>query len=170
MGGLVEGQGDRGAAGIDEQSITAFEADLKGNLYTSWNRMSSGSYFPPPVRAVPIPKRDGSGERILGVPTVADRIAQTVVAGYLQREVEPLSTQTATGTGRDAARWMRSGRAERAADATTGSSISMSGRFSTASRMTCCCGRWRGTATLPGCCCMCGGGWSHRCNTRTAPW
>ena len=81
---------NRGAAGIDEQSVTAFEADLKGNLYTLWNRMSSGSYFPPPVRAVPIPKRDGSGERILGVPTVADRIAQTVVAGYLQREVEPL--------------------------------------------------------------------------------
>ena len=79
-----------GAAGIDEQSIAAFEADLKDNLYKLWNRMSSGSYFPPPVRAVPIPKRDGSGERILGVPTVADRIAQTVVADYLGRRVEPM--------------------------------------------------------------------------------
>src|SRR5512132_1854218 len=79
-----------GAAGIDEQSIAAFEADLKDNLYKLWNRMSSGSYFPPPVRAVPIPKRDGAGERILGVPTVADRIAQTVVADYLGRRVEPM--------------------------------------------------------------------------------
>jgi RNA-directed DNA polymerase len=81
---------NRGAAGVDEQSITAFEADLKGNLYKLWNRMSSGTYFPPPVRAVPIPKRDGSGERILGVPTVADRIAQTVVADRLQAGVEPV--------------------------------------------------------------------------------
>jgi RNA-directed DNA polymerase len=81
---------NKGAAGVDEQSLAAFEADLKGNLYKLWNRMSSGSYFPPPVRAVPIPKRDGSGERILGVPTVADRIAQTVVAGYLGARVEPL--------------------------------------------------------------------------------
>jgi hypothetical protein len=62
---------NRGAAGVDEQSITVFEADLKDNLYKLWNRMSSGTYFPPPVRAVPIPKRDGSGERILGVPTEA---------------------------------------------------------------------------------------------------
>jgi len=74
---------NRGAAGVDEQSLAAFEVDLRANLYKLWNRMSSGSYFPPPVRAVPIPKRDGSGERILGVPTVADRIAQTVVADYL---------------------------------------------------------------------------------------
>src|SRR5215471_8000785 len=78
---------NRGAAGIDEQSIAAFEADLTGNLYKLWNRMSSGSYFPPPVRAVPIPKRDGSGERVLGVPCVADRIAQTVAADYLSRRV-----------------------------------------------------------------------------------
>jgi RNA-directed DNA polymerase len=81
---------NQGAAGIDEQSIAAFEADLKDHLYKLWNRMSSGSYFPPPVRAVPIPKRDRSGERILGVPTVADRIAQTVVADYLGRRVEPI--------------------------------------------------------------------------------
>jgi hypothetical protein len=69
---------NRGAAGVDEQTIEQFEADLSGNLYKIWNRMSSGTYFPPPVRAVAIPKKSG-GERILGVPTVADRVAQTVV-------------------------------------------------------------------------------------------
>ena len=67
-----------GSAGVDRQSIEAFEQDLKGNLYKIWNRMSSGSYFPPPVKAVAIPKKNG-GVRILGVPTVADRVAQMVV-------------------------------------------------------------------------------------------
>ena len=62
-----------GAAGVDGQTIEQFDADLKGNLYKLWNRMSSGSYFPPPVRAVSIPKKSG-GERVLGVPTVADRV------------------------------------------------------------------------------------------------
>jgi RNA-directed DNA polymerase len=80
---------NKGAAGVDEQSLTEFEADLKGNLYRLWNRLSSGSYFPPPVRAVEIPKRDGS-PRTLGVPTVADRVAQTVVRGYLEPGVEPV--------------------------------------------------------------------------------
>ena len=80
---------NKGAAGVDEQSLAEFERDLKGNLYRLWNRLSSGSYFPPPVRAVEIPKRDG-GSRVLGVPTVADRIAQTVVAGYLEPGVEPI--------------------------------------------------------------------------------
>jgi RNA-directed DNA polymerase len=80
---------NRGAAGVDEESIQAFEANLKGNLYAIWNRMSSGSYMPPPVRAVEIPKRDGRGSRMLGVPTVADRVAQTVVRLYLEPEVEP---------------------------------------------------------------------------------
>jgi len=79
---------NRGAAGVDEQSIEEFESDLSGNLYKLWNRLSSGSYFPPPVRAVEIPKRDGS-PRMLGVPTVADRVAQTVVCGYLEPGVEP---------------------------------------------------------------------------------
>lgn len=78
---------NRGAAGVDEQSITEFERDLKGNLYKLWNRLSSGSYFPPPVRAVEIPKR-GGGSRVLGVPTVSDRIAQTVVRLYLEPMVE----------------------------------------------------------------------------------
>ena len=80
---------NRGAAGVDEVSIAEFEADLKGNLYKLWNRMSSGTYFPPPVRAVEIPKK-GSGTRTLGVPTVADRVAQTVVRMYLEPEVEPI--------------------------------------------------------------------------------
>jgi RNA-directed DNA polymerase len=80
---------NQGAAGVDEQSITEFEQDLKGNLYRIWNRMSSGSYFPPPVRAVEIPKAAG-GLRVLGVPTVSDRVAQTVVRLYLEPEVEPL--------------------------------------------------------------------------------
>ena len=79
---------NRGAAGVDEQSIAEFERDLSGNLYKLWNRLSSGSYFPPPVRAVEIPKRDGS-LRVLGVPTVADRVAQTVACGYLEPGVEP---------------------------------------------------------------------------------
>src|SRR5206468_987803 len=68
-----------GAAGVDGQTIEQFEADLKSNLYKIWNRMSSGSYFPPPVRAVSIPKKTG-GQRILGVPSVADRVAQTMVS------------------------------------------------------------------------------------------
>ncbi|MCA1708039.1 MAG: group II intron reverse transcriptase/maturase, partial [Actinobacteria bacterium] len=80
---------NKGAAGVDEQSIEEFERDLKGNLFKLWNRLSSGSYFPPPVRAVEIPKRDG-GVRVLGVPTVADRIAQTVVRLYLEPEVEAM--------------------------------------------------------------------------------
>lgn len=80
---------NKGAAGVDEQSIAEFERNLEGNLYKLWNRLSSGSYFPPPVRAVEIPKRDG-GSRVLGVPTVADRIAQTVVRLYLEPKVEPI--------------------------------------------------------------------------------
>ena len=64
-----------GTAGVDQESIKDFERNLKDNLYKLWNRMSSGCYLPPPVKAVPIPKKSG-GERILGVPTVSDRIAQ----------------------------------------------------------------------------------------------
>lgn len=68
---------NRGSAGVDAQSIQDFEVDLKDNLYKLWNRMVSGSYFPPPVRRVEIPKKDG-GLRPLGIPTVSDRIAQMV--------------------------------------------------------------------------------------------
>lgn len=79
---------NKGAPGVDGVSLEAFEADLQDNLYRIWNRMSSGSYFPPPVRAVEIPKDHGRGIRVLGVPTVADRVAQTVVAGALEKEAE----------------------------------------------------------------------------------
>ena len=78
---------NKGAPGVDGCSIEEFEKDLKNNLYKIWNRMSSGSYFPPPVRAVEIPKPHGGGTRILGVPTVADRVAQTVVAARLEARV-----------------------------------------------------------------------------------
>ncbi len=78
-----------GAPGVDGQSIDEFAQDLQNNLYRIWNRMSSGSYFPPPVRAVEIPKADG-GTRMLGVPTVADRVAQTVVALALQPRTEAI--------------------------------------------------------------------------------
>ena len=74
--------------GVDEISIDRFEEQLKDNLYKLWNRMSSGSYMPPPVRAVTIPKANG-GERTLGIPTVADRIAQMVVTKQLEPRVEP---------------------------------------------------------------------------------
>ena len=79
---------NKGAAGIDDESLEAFEANLKNNLYKIWNRMSSGSYFPPPVKAVEIPKKSG-GKRTLGVPTVADRVAQMVAKIYFEPTVEP---------------------------------------------------------------------------------
>jgi len=78
-----------GAAGVDREAIEKFEADLRNNLYKLWNRMCSGSYFPPPVRAVPIPKKSG-GVRILGVPTVADRVAQTAAKLLLEPQLEML--------------------------------------------------------------------------------
>jgi RNA-directed DNA polymerase len=79
---------NKGAPGVDGQGLDQFEADLRNNLYKVWNRMSSGSYFPPPVRAVQIPKPHGSGVRVLGVPTIADRVAQTVVAMYLEQRAD----------------------------------------------------------------------------------
>jgi RNA-directed DNA polymerase len=87
---------NKGGAGVDEQSIAEFEVALKDNLYKLWNRLSSGTYFPPPVRAVEISKRDGSS-RTLGVPTVADRIAQTVVRAYLEPDVEPVFHEDSYG-------------------------------------------------------------------------
>ena len=81
---------NRGAAGVDGQSLAAFEKDLKNNLYKIWNRMSSGSYFAPPVRLVEIPKGTMGKTRPLGIPTVSDRIAQTVVKMHLEPHVEPI--------------------------------------------------------------------------------
>ncbi len=79
---------NRGAGGVDGQTLSRFEKDLEGNLYKIWNRMSSGSYFPPPVKLVEIPKGDGR-MRPLGIPTVADRVAQTVAKAVLEPLVEP---------------------------------------------------------------------------------
>jgi RNA-directed DNA polymerase len=81
---------NKGAAGVDRQSIEDFETDLRNNLYKVWNRMSSGTYFPPAVMAVEIPKPNGGGTRILGVPTVADRVAQTVAAMTLEPRTESI--------------------------------------------------------------------------------
>jgi len=87
---------NRGAAGVDGESLAVFEKDLKNNLYKVWNRMSSGSYFPPPVRLVEIPKA-GGGMRPLGIPTVADRVAQTVVKMVLEPLVEPVFHEDSYG-------------------------------------------------------------------------
>jgi RNA-directed DNA polymerase len=86
---------NRGAAGVDGQSIADFEKDLRNNLYRIWNRMSSGTYFPPPVKAVEIPKPGGT--RMLGVPTVADRIAQTVAALALEPRTESIFHEDSYG-------------------------------------------------------------------------
>ena len=127
---------NRGAAGVDEQSIAEFEKDLKNNLYRIWNRMSSGSYLPPPVRRVNIPKGDG-GTRPLGIPTVSDRIAQMVVKRYLEPSWNPCSTRTPTDiapVGRHTMRWPWRGSD---AGATTGCSISTSKASSTTSIGSC---------------------------------
>lgn len=79
---------NKGTQGVDGESIEQFESDLKGNLYKLWNRMSSGSYFPPPVKTVAIPKKTG-GERLLGIPTVSDRVAQMVAKMHFEPLVEP---------------------------------------------------------------------------------
>jgi len=78
-----------GAAGIDQESLADFERNLKDNLYKLWNRMSSGSYFPSAVKGVPIPKKLG-GTRLLGIPTVGDRVAQMVVKLIVEPKVEPI--------------------------------------------------------------------------------
>ena len=88
---------NQGAAGVDGQSVADFEAELSDNLYKLWNRMSSGSYSPPPVRRVMIPKPGGSGERPLGIPTVADRVAQEVVKRYLEPILEPIFHEDSYG-------------------------------------------------------------------------
>jgi RNA-directed DNA polymerase len=87
---------NHGAAGVDGQSMAACETRVKDNLYRLWNRMSSGSYFPPPVRTVTIPKANG-GERTLGIPTVSDRIAQMVVKSRLEPVVDPLFHPDSSG-------------------------------------------------------------------------
>jgi retron-type reverse transcriptase len=83
-------QANGGAPGVDAVSITDFGSDVRNNLYKLWNRMSAGSYLPAPVRAVEIPKDHGAGVRTLGVPVVADRVAQTAVARLLEEKLEPI--------------------------------------------------------------------------------
>src|SRR6201984_3039091 len=85
----VHVKANQGVAGIDAETIERFEQKLGDNLYRIWNRMSSGSYFPPPVKAVPIPKKNG-GQRILGVPTVSDRIAQMVIKQLIEPELDQI--------------------------------------------------------------------------------
>jgi RNA-directed DNA polymerase len=87
---------NRGVGGVDGVSLAEFEKDWQNNLYRLWNRMSSGSYMPPPVKLVEIPKK-GGGVRPLGIPTVADRVAQTVVADLLGKEVEPVFNEDSYG-------------------------------------------------------------------------
>jgi Reverse transcriptase (RNA-dependent DNA polymerase) len=160
---------NKGAAGVDEQSLEEFEANLKGNLYKLWNRLSSGSYFPPPVGAVEIPKRDGS-PRMLGVPTVADRIAQTVVRGYLEPGVEPhfhpdsygyrpgRSALDAVGVCRE-----RCWRQDWVLDLDLKS-------FFDSVRATSFYARWLITPTCSGSASMWNGGSRRRCSWRTAAW
>lgn len=91
-----EVKANAGAAGIDRETIEDFERNLKSNLYRIWNRMSSGSYFPPAVKGVSIPKKSG-GTRLLGVPTISDRIAQTVVKKMLEPILEPIFDENSFG-------------------------------------------------------------------------
>ena len=114
---------NQGAAGVDRQTIADFEADLSNNLYELWNRLSSGSYFPPPVRRVNIPKVDG-GSRPLGIPTVADRVAQEVVRRYLEPRLSRCFMPTLMATGPANRRSMPCARLVSAAGGTTGCSIS----------------------------------------------
>jgi RNA-directed DNA polymerase len=92
-------KGSAGGTGIDKETIGQFESKLEDNLYKVWNRMCSGSYFPPPVKAVAIPKKSG-GERLLGVPTVSDRVAQMVVKMVLEPVLEPASSRRRTYNAR----------------------------------------------------------------------
>src|ERR1019366_813409 len=117
---------NKGAPGVDKVTMEGFETDLGGNLYRIWNRMSSGSYFPPPVRAVEIPKPQSRGVRVLGVPTIAARGAMTVGAMYWGNGRSRGSTRTLMATGRASRPWKRSGYAGSGAGSTTGPSILMS--------------------------------------------
>jgi len=127
---------NHGAAGVDGQTISDFEADLENNLYKLWNRLSSGSCFPPPVRRVDIPKSDGK-MRPLGIPTVADRIAQTVVKRHLEPLVEPKFHRIPMDTGPANRRSMRLARRGSDAGVMTGFLISISRPSLTASRRNC---------------------------------
>ena len=123
---------NQGAAGVDGQSIAEFEANLAGNLYKLWNRLSSGSYFPPPVRRIDIPKANG-GTRPLGIPTVADRIAQEVARRCLEPILEPVFQPIPTAIAPANLRSMPCAQLVSVVGAPTGCSISTSRASSTAS-------------------------------------
>ena len=161
---------NKGAAGVDGQSIEEFEKDLRNNLYKIWNRMSSGTYFPPPVLAVEIPKPHGGGTRILGVPTVADRVAQTVVALALEPEGRvdlprllwvPAGPVGAGCGGRVSAAVLEEGLGDRSGypEVLRQRAVGTDGQ-----------GGAGHTPSSGGCCCMCGGGWPRRCSCPTARW
>ena len=133
---------------MDGQSIAAFEERLEDNLYKVWNRMSAGRYFPPPVRAVEIPK-PGGGTRTLGVPTIADRVAQTVAANRIGTVTERFFHADSYGYRPGAGRMTRSPSRGNAAGVTTGWSSSTSGRSSTACRTISWSGPWKGCAFPP---------------------
>jgi len=97
----------KGAPGADGVPAAGFGEDLKGSLDKAWNRMSSGSYFPPPVRAAEIPEPHGGGTRIPGVPSVADRVAQPVAARVLEARAEPVFRPAPMAAGRGVPRWTR---------------------------------------------------------------
>jgi retron-type reverse transcriptase len=158
---------NKGAAGVDGQSVEEFEEDLKNNLYRIWNRMSSGTYFPPPVRAVEIPKPHGGGTRMLGIPTVADRVAQTVVALQLEPRTESIFHDDSYGyrPGRSPLMavkkcrercWKKDWVLEEGLGAgrRTGCWTSMSRSSSTQWTMISWSRRWRPTPTRNGWCCM----------------
>src|SRR6266436_2621637 len=96
MDAYLKVRSNRGSGGVDGISMNGFDKDYKNHLYKVWNQMSSGSYMPPPVRLMEIPKKDG-GKRPLGIPTIADRIAQTVVKELLEPELEPLFHEDSYG-------------------------------------------------------------------------
>jgi RNA-directed DNA polymerase len=87
---------NKGSAGVDKESLEKFQEKLLHNLYKIWNRMSSGNYFPKPVKEVIIPKV-GGGERKLGIPTISDRIAQEVVKSYLEPRMEAIFSENSFG-------------------------------------------------------------------------
>ena len=136
---------NQGAAGVDGQTIAEFEADLSNNLYRLWNRMSSGSYFPPPVRRVDLPKGDGR-TRPLGIPTVGDRVAQEAVKRYLEPILEPIFHDDLMDTAPADRRSTPSRRPDSVAGDSTGCSILMSRAILTASIGSGCSRRF---ATIP---------------------
>ena len=159
----------RGAAGVDSESIEVFERDLKNNLYRIWNRMSSGTYFPPPVKTVEIPKKDG-GVRSLGIPTVSDRVAQTVVKLYLEPVVEPSFHPDSYGyrpkkSALDALELPGSD-----AGSTTGSLTWTSGASLTTSTTCWSCARLRSTRGAGGSFSTSSGGWKRLRSKRMGPW